>query len=91
MASYVETGLWLPQANILARQTDNVTSVVHDTCSRTAGTNIDTDVVIELWTELIVRVDGHLSGLLPRRVAVWKTGGLRHDGCFCCCLLVRWW
>lgn len=62
---YIVASLWLPEANVLACQTDDIALVVHDTCSRTTGSDIDTDIVVLLRAEFIVRVDGHLARLLP--------------------------
>lgn len=80
LESHIVASLGLPQTNVLAGQTDNVALVVHDACSCTSSTDIDPNVVVDLRTELIVRVDRHLSGLLSRRVAIWKTTGARHGG-----------
>ena len=75
LSTYVVSSLWLPKANVLAGQANNVTLFVHDACSCTAGTDIDTDVVLHLHSELVVWINRHLSrllsALLPVRLAKW--------------------
>jgi len=78
-STYVVASLRLPKANVLAGKTNNVTLVVHNTSTSTTGTNIDTNVVVQLWSQLIVRVNRHLSRLLPRLLAVWLTNWHSHD------------
>ena len=68
--SYIVSSLWLPKTNVLAGQTDNVALLVHDTCSCRACTDIDTNVVVLDDLDFVVRVDGHLAGLLPRGLPV---------------------
>ena len=79
--TYIVASLRLPQANVLARESDNVTLCVHDTSTSAASSDIDTDVVIGVRADLIVGINRHLpgllAGLLPVRLAVWK---VLHDG-----------
>jgi len=79
--TYIVTSLGLPQADVLARQPHNVALLVHDARPSRAGADIDADIVVLVDHDLVVRIDRHLPGLLPRRVAeghvVWMAG---HDG-----------
>lgn len=64
-ATHVVTSLRLPKRDVLARQADDIALLVHDACSRGAGTDINADVVVLDDIDLVVRVDRHLAGLLP--------------------------
>lgn len=70
-SSYIVSSLWLPKTDVLAGQTDNVALLVHDTCSCRACADVDADVVVLDDLDLVVGVDGHLAGLLPRGLPVW--------------------
>ena len=71
ISTHIVACLWLPEANVLACQTDNVTLLVHDACSCRASANVNADVVVLDDLDLVVGVDGHLAGLLPRGLPVW--------------------
>ena len=82
--TYVVTSLGLPQTNVLAGKTDNVTLVVHDTSTGTASTDINANVVVLDCVKLVVRVNRHLSGLLSRSLPVGLAEGKRsHAECGC--------
>ena len=46
--------LWLPQANVLRSQPDNVASAVNDASTGTPSTHINANIVIHVRIELIV-------------------------------------
>ena len=79
--AYVVSGLWLPEANVLAGKPDDITSGVHDASTGPTSTDIDTHVVIQKRVKLMVWVDRQLSRLLSRslpvRLAEWHRA---HDG-----------
>jgi hypothetical protein len=65
VSKYIVASLWLPETNVLRSQSNNVALVIHDAGSGTTCTNIDANVVIDVWVKLIARVCRHLSRLLP--------------------------
>ena len=82
--AYVVASLGLPETNVLAGKTDNVTLVVHDTGAGTAGTDINANVVVLNCVELDVRVNRHLSRLLSRGLPIrLAEGKRRHAECGC--------
>ena len=82
-SSYIVSSLWLPKTNVLAGQTDNIALLVHDTCSCGACADIDTNIVVLDDLDFVVRVDGHLARLLPRRLPVGHA--TLHGGQMLCC------
>lgn len=76
--AHVVASLGLPEANVLRGKADNVALVVHDTGTRTAGTDINTNVVINVRVKLVARVSRHLARLLPRGRS--SVGKRRHGG-----------
>lgn len=82
--THVVASLGLPEANVLTGKADNVTLVVHDTGTGTAGTDIDANVVVLNRVELVVRINRHLSRLLSRSLPVWLAEWHRsHGECDC--------
>jgi hypothetical protein len=88
-STHIVASLWLPKANVLARQSDNVSLLVHDACSCRAGADVNADVVVLDDLDLVVGVDGHLAGLLPRRLPVWHVA--LHGGRLCECVEEKRW
>lgn len=56
--AYIVACLRLPKANVFRSKSDDIALVVHDTGSRAARANIDANVVLDKWTQLIARVGG---------------------------------
>lgn len=54
--TYIVPSLWLPELDVLRGKAYNVAMVVDDTSSGTAGADIDSDVMVEVRSELIVRI-----------------------------------
>ena len=61
--TYIVAGLWLPETDVLRCQPDDITRFIDNTCSRTACTDIDTDVVVLLNVYFV----SDISGALPAR------------------------
>ena len=60
-STYIVAGLRLPQLDVLRREADNVTMLIDNAGSSTASPNIDANVVIDMRTELVVRIGGELT------------------------------
>lgn len=59
----------LPQADVLGGHAQNVALAIDDTCASTTGADIDANVVVHLWVQLVMGVRGHLTGRLPVRLS----------------------
>jgi hypothetical protein len=57
--AYIVPSLWLPQANVLGSESNDITLIVHDTGSRAACADINTDIVLDIWTKPFASICGH--------------------------------
>ena len=70
--------LWLPKANILRCQTNNIPFTVDDTSTGTTGPNVDTDIMVYVKVNVVSAISRCLSRALSRWSAVrhrWCYGG----------------
>lgn len=75
----------LPQADVLRGHAKNVTFGIYDTRPGTAGADVDSNVILHVWVQLVVRIGGQLARLLPGWLSKWKgrhvcRGGPWFDG-----------
>lgn len=59
--THVVALLRLPQADVLRGQADNVALGINNASAGTAGADVDTNVVIHVGIQLIVRICTHLT------------------------------
>ena len=59
--TYIVALLRLPQPNVLRCQPYNIPLAIDDGCSGATSANVDTNVVIHVRVQLVVRVGGELS------------------------------
>lgn len=92
--SHIVARFWLPQANILRSQANNVAFVVNDACTSTASANVNAQCQRPVWIELVVagissvsyqasrvpaRKNLRISAHLAGLLPIWlSVGKLRH-------------
>ena len=59
--TYVVASLRLPQTNVLRCKANDVSCFVDDTSSCTSSTNVDANVVILFWVDLVPDIVGAFS------------------------------
>lgn len=74
--AYIVTVLRLPETNVLGGQAHDITLRVNNASSSTAGSDVDTDVMIEMHLQVLTRVGGGLARALTRGTTVGQRG---HD------------
>lgn len=73
----------LPQADVLRGHAKNVTFGIDDTSPGTAGADVDSNVILHVWVQLVVRIGGQLARLLPGWLSKWKGRHIEKGGpCF---------
>lgn len=76
--TYVVASLRLPELDVLGSKSHNIAMVIDNTSSCAACANVDSDVVVGVRPELVVRIGGELTARLIRVLSVRKIG---HVGC----------
>lgn len=82
LGAHVVSLLGLPETDVLRSHAQNIAIAVDDAGAGTAGADVDSEVVVHVWVQLVMGVSGHLTGGLPRGLSKRERHEEKSGPCF---------